>query len=255
MNDLESCLALLAASYTVPEVIVTRNDPNYVHIPRKPKADPKAKVVQAKDSPAIFGVVMPEMGSLDAMGFTLAMRNAGKRPFTAHNAAGEPIQVIKVEAKQVRPDCIKAIHAYCGYDPKGEFGTQEQAARAKASIEIGYRKTNGLTRQESRTHAAGQPEQRKQWGVDKDPQAARLAHLRSSETTIVENILSAEKAAKEAHAMACEARAEEQLEFAEACAEVAGKAQATVVIERARLAQVQADLKAIKAGKVTFSRA
>jgi hypothetical protein len=162
--------------------------------------------------------------------------------------------VIKVEAKQVRPDCIKAIHAYCGYDPKGEFGTQEQAARAKAAIEIGYRKTNGLTRQESRTQAAGKPEDRKTWAVAKDEHASLLMHLRSSETAIVENILAAEKASKEAHAMACEALEAGQEEFAAVCAEFAGKSQATVVIERARLQNVQRDLRDIAKG-TTFVKA
>jgi len=262
MSELDDVLALLAASYSKPELIVTRNDPNYVQVVRKPKAEAKAQVVKAKEGQAIFGMTMPEVGSLDAAGFTAAIRAAGKRPFTAYNGLGQPIQVIKVEAKEVRPDTIKAIHAYgggtapyAGYDPKGEFGAQEQAARSRAAIELGHRKTNGMTRQEYRTAAAGKPEQRKDWGVAKDANADRLAHLKASETAIVETILAAEKAAKEAHAMANEAQAEEQLEFADACAQLAGKAQATVVIERARLAQVQADLKAIREGKVNFSRA
>src|SRR5208282_1765648 len=159
MSELDDVLALLAASYSKPELIVTRNDPSFVPLPKKPKLD-KAQVVKAKTGPAIFGIVMPEVGSLDAAGFTAAMRNAGKRPFKAHNAAGEEIQIIRVEQKEVRGDIIKAIHAfgggtapYSGYDPKGNFGAQEQAARSRASIELGFRKTNGLTRQEYRTAA------------------------------------------------------------------------------------------------------
>ena len=255
MNDLQSVLDLLAASYNhAAAPIVTRNDPTYVKVERKAK-DPKAKVAKAKEGQAIFGMALASAGTMTAQEYILSIRNAGKRPFKAYNALGGEIQVIKVSPRDVRPDTIKAIAAYCGYDPSGDFGGQYQAASSKASIEIGYRKTNGQTRQECRTQAAGQADQRKSWGVAKDENASRLAHLRSSETAIVDTILAAEKASKEAHAMACMALEEGQEEFAATCAGFAGKAQATVVIERARLANVQRDLLAIREGKVTFHQA
>jgi len=254
MNDLDSVIALLAASYAPKsEVTVTRNDPNYVPVVRKPKAEPKAQVVKAQTGQAVYGMIMPEKGSLDAAGFIAAIRAAGKRPFKAHNAAGEEIQVIRVEAKEVRPDTIKAIHAYIGYDPKGNFGEQEQAARSKASIEIGFRKTNGLTRGEARVQAAGSLEQRKTWGGLPDENAKRLAHLRTSETAIVEAMLAAEQTAKQARALAEEAREEEQLEYAETLAALAGKAEAQVVVEKARLECVRRDLAAIAKGG-TFTK-
>lgn len=76
----------------------------------------------------VKGLVMPERNSLDAKGFLLAMRNAGKRS----NDKG----VMSVNAQEVRNDQIKAIHAYCGYDNRRDFGSQDMAARAKAQREL-----------------------------------------------------------------------------------------------------------------------
>jgi hypothetical protein len=119
-------LAAQEASKT--DTIVIRN--------AEPKAKGKKQAMPSKgeqaapihDGPKVFGVTMPERNSLDAKGYLLAMRNAGKRvsdkgiPFT--------------DPKEIRNDQIKAIHAYCGYDTHGTFGGQEMLATAKANREL-----------------------------------------------------------------------------------------------------------------------
>jgi hypothetical protein len=272
MNSLADVLSLLAASYATPEKVVTRNDPTYVKVERKPKGESKAKVAEKTKGQQVFDLGdMPTVGSLTAEQFLKdglciqgengrmkilihGIRNAGKRDFLGHNSAGQEIPLIRVEEKHVRGDTIKAIHAYVGYDPKGEYGSQLQAASAKASIAVGARKTNGLTRSESRFVAKGQPEDRKTWGVAKDTDGDRLTHLRASEPVIVTLIIEAQKTAREAYQMAVEAKEAEALEMAEACVNLAAKAQQTVVIESARLQQVRKDLLALEAGAVRFQR-
>jgi len=81
-------------------------------------------------------VSMPERNTLDAKGFLIACRDAGKRGFEKVNeVTGEVHVVVKVDQTKVRDDIIKAIHAYCGYDMSRDFGSQDTAARAQASRE------------------------------------------------------------------------------------------------------------------------
>lgn len=86
------------------------------------------KVEAPIHKPGPAGITMPERNSLDAKGFLLAMRNAGKRP----NDKG----IMALQANEVRNDQIKAIHAYIGYDNRRDFGSQEMAARAQAQREL-----------------------------------------------------------------------------------------------------------------------
>lgn len=115
--------------------------------PKKEKTTPIAKAgvvrgngssVQVAKSAGMVATVEP----LDAAGFMLAMRNAGKRP----NKHG----VLMTDQSLVRGDMIQAIAAYVGYDPMVSFGAQEQAARAKANRELSGRPIQGPTREEQR---------------------------------------------------------------------------------------------------------
>lgn len=124
------------------EVVVVRN--------AEPKASKKSaskneQAAPIHDGPKVFGVTMPDRNSLDAKGFLDACRDAGKR----RTAEGQPT----FDAREVRNDLIKAIHAYCGYDQRGNFGSQEQEARAKAQREIRGFKVSGPTREEQRAAA------------------------------------------------------------------------------------------------------
>lgn len=74
------------------------------------------------------GITMPERNTLDAHGFLVAMRDAGKR----RTEEGKPF----VDQREVRNDQVKAIHAYCGYDNRRDFGSQDLEARAKAQREL-----------------------------------------------------------------------------------------------------------------------
>lgn len=103
----------------------------------KPAKNEAAPIHQKSSTP---GMAMPDRGTLDAKGFLLAMRNAGKR-------VNQETSAVFVDPREIRNDQIKAIHAfmyqetrqgrvYIGYDPKGEFGSQDQAARALAQREL-----------------------------------------------------------------------------------------------------------------------
>lgn len=162
-----------------------------------PPAKIKAKKVTAPDNtgksaiPGIFG--LPDKGSLDAAGFMAAYRTAGKRP----NSQGVLIPV----PSEKRTDVIKAIHGYfwtyqkigsqlvkvpVGYDARGNFGQQEQAALALAAKELGVSKvTAGKDRAEVKSAArslagfvAGVPDSRGKY----------LANLLAQREVIVEAI-------------------------------------------------------------------
>jgi len=167
--------------------------------PKKPKksSGPKAPVAHKQTGERIYGLTLPEKGSLDAQGFIQACHNAGKRPFKAMSMAGTEMTVIKVDPSKTREDMIKAIAAYTGYDARGSFGTQEQAARAKAAIEIGYRKTNGQTRGEARANVQksldrGTTKVSPDHGMA-DQHAKRLANLQAQETQLAEASIDCEK--------------------------------------------------------------
>lgn len=112
-------------------------DPTVVTVVRN--APTKEKKVKASKSAAPIhdpnagksmtpGITLPERNTLDAAGFLQAMRDAGKRK----TEEGKPI----FQPNEVRNDQIKAIHAYCGYDNRQNFGSQDQAARSKAQREL-----------------------------------------------------------------------------------------------------------------------
>ncbi len=156
------------------------------NLPRKEKGSPIPALVRVQGVQSVKAEVKPGpvtaplslAGTLDAKGFILAMRNAGKRP----NAAG----VMTRDQSKVREDEIQAIAAYVGYDIGGNFGSQEQAARAKANRELSKVPIQGPTREEQRNAS-------KSWagyvhGMP-DNQQRRLANLQARETEAVETFI------------------------------------------------------------------
>lgn len=135
----------------VTQTVIGRNLPSKKQAKAEAarKGEVKAPIHQ---KPQVFGVVMPEKFTLDAKGFLLACRDAGKRSFTTTNeVTGEVTTVIKRDETKVREDVIKAIHAYCGYDQGRDFGSQDTAARSQANREASGRiVTPGLDRNEVR---------------------------------------------------------------------------------------------------------
>jgi hypothetical protein len=79
---------------------------------------------------------LPQPGSLSGEQFLLAIRDAGKRSIEATNeATGEVYQRPIFDPTFEREDTIRAIAGYTGYDPFGNFGAQDLAARTKAELE------------------------------------------------------------------------------------------------------------------------
>lgn len=133
----------------------------------------------------VHGLTMPEKGSLDAKGYLLAVRNAGKRP----NDKG----ALVFDKAHERNDLICAIHAYVGYDNRRDFGTQDSEARAKAQRELRGGVTPGPTREEKRSaersmtgFVKGMPAPQQRMVRDLQARAVSLAESRDKATTALE---------------------------------------------------------------------
>lgn len=128
--DLAHTIALISSinadPSTTPDIDFQQETAKPVVIARGATVEKVEAPIQNKEPGK--GIVLPERNSLDAQGFLLAMRNAGKRP----NDKG----ALVLHPNEVRNDQIKAIHAYCGYDNRRDFGSQDMAARAKAQREL-----------------------------------------------------------------------------------------------------------------------
>lgn len=133
MADTQSIvLAALAASYIVPDQSPSVNGarPKIVTTPKAPKARKTPKASKSDVKPLTAAVMpsnMPEKGTLNAREFLLAFRDSGKR-----QVEGKTL----FHPNLVRDDIIRAMAGYVGYDPTGDFGTQDQAARSKAQLEL-----------------------------------------------------------------------------------------------------------------------
>jgi hypothetical protein len=202
------------------ETVVIRNAPKAERGSKK-SATPShgEQAAPIHHGPKTFGVVMPERNTLTAKDFLIACRDAGKRT----NDKGLPF----TDPKEVRGDIIKAVHAYCGYDMHGNFGSQEQEARAKAQREIRGFKATGPTREETRAAArsakgfiAGLP----------DHKARFLQDLLGRETAAVDALLAHDKDSNDPQRSA----ADRVLS--------AGLAE----VERERLAAIRADIAAYR---------
>jgi hypothetical protein len=178
----------------------------------KPRKGEQAAPIHGKSTTP--GITMPERNTLDAKGFLQAMRDAGKRP----NDKG----IMVVHPSEVRNDQIKAIHAYCGYDNRENFGAQDQAARAKAQRELrGPQKVVEVAKPSLSAggYVAGMP----------DHKARKLADLQGREVAAVDAMLAHQKDADNPH------RSPADRELSAGLAEV----------ERERLTQIRADIAAL----------
>lgn len=142
----------------------------------------------------VHGLTMPERNTLDAKAFLLACRDAGKRSFeSVDQATGEVRRVIKVDQTKVRDDLICAIHAYCGYDNRRDFGSQDAEARAKAQRELRGGVVPGPTREEKRSaersmtgFVKGMPAPQQRMVRDLQARAVSLAESRDKAATALE---------------------------------------------------------------------
>lgn len=163
----------------IVETVIGRNMPKAERASKKQaKAAPIHNANEGKSMTP--GITMPERNTLDAKGFLLAMRNAGKRP----NDKG----VMVVHPNEVRNDQIKAIHAFVGYDNRRDFGSQDTEARAKAQRDLRGYQPVGPSREEERAASrtlqgfvAGMPQ----------PSQKLLANLRAREQSIAEAMIDA----------------------------------------------------------------
>ena len=207
--DLANIIALVTSAHidptTAPEVnvdpevtttVIGRNMPK---APRGKKQAVESGAVAAPihAKPAVFGVAMPERNTLDAKGFLLACRDAGKRSFEKVNeVTGEVHTVVKRDEGKVREDLIKAIHAYIGYDTSRDFGSQDIEARTKANREASGRiVTAGLDRSEVK--AANRSLAGYIHGMPK-PSQVLLANLRAREQAAAEAMIDAKTEAEKA---------------------------------------------------------
>lgn len=232
MMTTEQAISILIAQHSLSQekevsVTVTRNlqRGESAHSKKAPSLGEKAKVVKARTGEAIFGMLLPDPGTLDAKSFMVAIRNAGKRP----NAAG-----VKVfNALCVREDTIKAIAGYVGYDTRGSFAEQDHAARTKAQHELGTLKFGGKTRAEER--AAYKSVSGYVAGIC-DQNAKRIAELQALEVALADSIIDNEKLADDT------SKSESERDLHSGLA----------MLDRDRLAKVRQDLDMMNEGTLSL---
>lgn len=80
---------------------------------------------------------VPQVGTLNADQFILAMRDAGARTFQAFNEVTQQhYPVVKIDHGEIRHDQIKAIAGFIGYNFAENFGAQDLRARLQANAAI-----------------------------------------------------------------------------------------------------------------------
>lgn len=229
----DTALAFLLASNVQEQAAAFREKTTVVKV-SVTMAPESRKVKLAKNEAApiretskVPGMVMPDRGTLNAKDFLLAMRNAGTRV--------TPEGKRYVDQREIRNDQIKAIHAffyhetregkvYVGYDPRGEFGSQDTAARALAQRELRgpSKPTTTPHTAPSRTlggYVAGMP----------DHKARTLANLQGREVAAVDAMLAHEKDAADM------SRSEYERTLSQGLADA----------ERERLSHIRADIMAL----------
>lgn len=161
---------------------------------------------------------LPTAGTLEARGFVLAMRNAGRRT----NEKGASF----TDQSKVREDKIRAMAAFGGYDTTGNFGAQELDSLAKANREIkNPPRYSGPTRQEQRQINRGLSGFQAGLPV---PIKTVLDNLLAREVVAVEAMLEHEKIAGD-----LDNRSQAERELAEGMAD----------FERNRLEAIRADIR------------
>jgi hypothetical protein len=195
------------------EVTITRSlNPS----PPKEKKQPKAKqAVSTATLTYLNG--LPQKGTLDAAGFMAAIKVAGRRL----NDFGHPY----TDQGQVRHDMIRAIASYIGYDPRGNFGAQDIAARAQAMRDLKVVKVTAgppVLRNASKSIAGyvhGMP----------DTRAKALSNLRAQGEATLSSIIEHEKAAMDM------SRSDNERRLSEGLAK----------LDRERLSHIHTDIRAM----------
>ncbi len=196
-------LSSLAADYSkadpkVDQAAIVRATVQAVKVQAEPKVKPSVPALPFQ---------VQKKGTLNAREFYQAMHDAGMR----RTESGKPY----FDPRESRNDQIKAIAAYIGYDPAGDFGPQDLRARMQA-----WREIHPLQARDPRIVL-----------IAKAPQgmpnmlAKRLADLQGRERMAVDAIAEHEKAANETTS-----EADRQFH------------QTFVLLERERLAQIRADM-------------
>lgn len=145
-NSPDDAIALLLAQHAMYQEALP--PPPVVTVTMSPTPSPrvKAKNAQPIHRTGLLSAVTPTLtppGTLDAVGFMRAVRQAGLRP--------DPSGRLYLDPSHVREDLIQAIQAYVVYDSRQNFGPQVEAAKAKAQATNHPRAHQGLTRSEQRT--------------------------------------------------------------------------------------------------------
>lgn len=183
-----------AQAFLAQEPVVVRNAPRQTNKSKKSASEPKADPIHQPEKPAnnATGIILPEKGTLDALSFMMAARNAGKRLFPVKNeATGETKMILKFDATEVRNDLIRAIAGFIGYDGRQDFGAQEIAARTQAKKALNpIRQAPPPVKVPSslQGYVAGMP----------DMMARKLQDLLAREAACVESICVHEKEASKA---------------------------------------------------------
>ena len=147
-------------------------------------------------APSVFGVVMPEAKTLDALGYLAAVKVAGQRK----DQDGKTF----TDSREVRGDLIVALAAYIGYDRNRDFGLQDAFARSHANRVATGRKidTSGPSRSEER--AANRALTGRVGGMP-DYMAAKVGELRGRERHTVDSLIEAHNAGDVARVATLEA--------------------------------------------------
>jgi hypothetical protein len=236
------------------EPIVIRNAPFLAQV-KEPHED-KARVVNPNSGPDIFGLQLPEDKSLDAAGFMLAMRNAGKRPFKATNMNGEEIYVVRVDQSKIRDDQIIAISKYCGYEPRDNFGAQEAAARMRAMRELKiakqpWRKPDGTIPTIAEDHKKIAEGNAFVAGVA-DHHQKRMLDLRARETDFVSELIPLEKMVENALNLSTNPRVPPEMQ--EEADQIYRERLAELTVLKARLNAIQHDIEFEVETEPTFDK-
>lgn len=148
-GDIASILATLAATYATNDTDPSTNGtrPKVVSSIVKPAKVAKVKAAKSaatgeqaapkNAAPAVLPPNLPMKGTYDGRAFLMVLRSAGMRSREVTNeVTGEVSQQQFHDPSLTREDTIKAIAGYVGYDAAGDFGEQDQEARAKAQREL-----------------------------------------------------------------------------------------------------------------------
>jgi hypothetical protein len=129
-----------------PTITVIRNAPPRETVKQAKERTEKAQVVKAPKGQQVFGLALPDTrtpcNADSAKLFLTQMRQAGRRK----SETGRWF----TDSREIRNDSIQAIAAFVGFDTRGDYGQQEQAAHLKAKNLLRPIHNLGMSREEER---------------------------------------------------------------------------------------------------------